>query len=71
MNRYFANLPKELAEFTSTKEPVIQLISSRHCPNYDRPCKEKCNNDGCCLGEIKCGNECPNCGQCPNNEGVV
>lgn len=61
MECYFAHLPAGLLEVTSAKEPVIRLISLRHCPHYKRPCSKKSKEKPCCLGIDKiCSHECCN-----------
>ena len=60
MECYYAHLPLGVVEMVTSKEPTLQLISSKKCPNFQRPCKKKTENI-CCLGMDKhCIEECPN-----------
>jgi len=59
MECYFAHLPEGLSKLLTVKEPILQLISSKECPHYQRPCSSKAENN-CCLGDMQCVYGCPN-----------
>ncbi|OPY59347.1 MAG: hypothetical protein A4E56_03234 [Pelotomaculum sp. PtaU1.Bin065] len=54
MKRYFAHLPDGLLKVVSAKEPVIQLINSKHCTHYQSLCAQRINKDFCSIGDKQC-----------------
>lgn len=58
----YEHLPEGFERVVTKKAPVITLINSRRCPNFNRPCEKKTAESPCCLGKENCQRECPNRG---------